>query len=103
MDMMGKECLANGFLPTTSEELADGRLHVERREIVEDWTRVRNRWTIIDKGEAATFGFETTIYSGQELKDRLFQAGFDDVWLSGGLDGSAYGVDARRLVAVARK
>ena len=29
MDMMGKECLARGFLPTTSEELADGRLRVE--------------------------------------------------------------------------
>ena len=103
MDMMGKECLANSFLPTTSEELADGRLRVERREIVEDWTRVRNRWTIIEKGEATTFEFETTIYYGQELKDRLFQAGFDDVRLFGGLDGSAYGVDARRLVAVARK
>ena len=103
MDMMGKECLANGFLPTTSEELADGRLRVERREIVEDWTRVRNRWTIIEKGEATAFRFETTIYSGQELKDRLFEVGFGDVQLFGGLDGSAYGVDARRLVAIARK
>ena len=103
MDMMGKECLANDFLSTTSEELADGRLRVERREIVEDWTRVRNQWTIIEEGEATTFGFETTIYSGQELKDRLFEADFGDVRLFGGLDGSAYGVDARRLVAIARK
>jgi hypothetical protein len=42
------------------------------------------------------------VYSGLELKDRLMGAGFSTVALYGGLDGSPYGLDAERLVAVAR-
>ena len=103
MEIMGKECLANGFLSTTSEELADGRLLVERHEICDDWTRLKNQWILIENGTTTTFRFEITIYSGQELKDRMLEAGFGDVKLFGGLDGCEYGPNARRLVAVARK
>jgi hypothetical protein len=42
------------------------------------------------------------MYSGSELRDRLREAGFATVSLHGGLDGSPYGLDAARLVAVAR-
>ena len=44
-----------------------------------------------------------TIYSGQELKDRLYQVGFKRVKLFGDLDGNEYGVNAKRLVAAAWK
>lgn len=100
MDVMGKECLVNG---SSSEELFGDRLLVQRREICDDWTRVKNRWIVIEDDTATTFRFETTIYSGQELKDRLLGVGFGDVKLFGGIDGSEYGLNARRLVAVARK
>jgi hypothetical protein len=36
------------------------------------------------------------------LRDRLLQAGFATVALYGDLDGAPYGLDAARLVAVAR-
>ena len=42
------------------------------------------------------------MYSGLELKDRLVEAGFAKVALYGDLDGAPYGLDAARLVAVAR-
>ena len=103
IEVMGKECLARHFLPTTSEELPDGRLLVQRHEIIEDWTRVKNQWTVIEDGTATTFRFQHTVYSGQELKDRLLGVGFGDVRLFGGLDSSEYGLDSLRLVAVARK
>lgn len=103
MELMGKEILARGFLPSTSEELADGRLLVQRREIYDDWTRIRNQWTLIEGDKATTFEFHHTVYSGQELRERLLEAGFGEVKLFGGLDGSEYGLNARRLVAVARK
>ena len=103
MELMGKECLARGFLATISNDLDDGRLLVRRHEIDGDWTRVKNQWILVEDGAATTFRFETTVYSGQELRDRLLAAGFGDVRLFGGLDGSEYGLDARRLVAVARK
>ncbi len=103
IDVMGKEVLARGFLPTTSTELADGRLLVQRHEIFDEWTRIRNEWIVIENDSTTTFRFHLTIYSGRELKDRLLKVGFDDVRLFGSMDGSEYGLDARRLVAVARK
>ena len=103
MDVMSKEWLAREFTPTTSEELADGRLLVRQHEIVDDWSRVKNRWTVIDKGRAKTLSFQHAIYSGVELKDRLLKVGFTAVQLFGGLDRRAYDLDATRLVAVARK
>ena len=103
METMGKEWLARGFLPTTAEELADGRLLVQRHEIFDDWTRIKNQWILIEGDKATTFRFHHTVYSGQEIMDRLVDVGFSDVQLFGGLDGSEYGLNARRLVAVARK
>ncbi len=103
MEMMGKERLARILQPVTSELLADGTRAVLCHEICDDWTRIRNEWIVIRRGRAKTFRFQHTIYSGQELRDRLEQAGFTDVKLYGNLDGEAYGPDAPRLVAVARK
>ncbi len=103
LETMGKECLANGFRETTSEELPDGSLKVERHQVIDDWTRIKNQWIVIKDETATTYRFEITVYSGQELKDRLFDVGFSDVKLFGGLDGREYGLDARRLVVVARK
>ena len=103
VETMGKEVLVRGFVSTISKELDDGRLLVERHEIVDDWTRIRNQWIVIEDGAATTFRFDVAVYSGQELKDRLLQAGFAGVHLFGGYDGREYGLDAERLVAVARR
>ena len=91
------------FAPTTSEELADGSLLIQRHEIFDDWTRIRNEWILIRDGRARSFKFHHTLYSGQELKDRFRQTGFAEVELFGGLDGRAYDHNATRLVVVARK
>jgi len=103
IDVMGKERLAGILRPTTSEVLPDGTKLIQRHEIFDDWTRIRNEWILIRKGRAKSFKFHHTIYSGQELKDRMVQAGFIDVKLYGNLDGDEYGPDAQRLIAVARK
>ena len=103
IDVMGKEWLAMGFLPTTSEQLPDGKVLVQRHEIFDDWTRIKNQWILIESDRATTLRFHHTVYSGQELRDRLAEVGFRDVRLFGGLDGSEYGLNASRLVAVARK
>ena len=103
MDTMSKEWLAMEFTPTTCEELTDGRLLFRRHEIFDDWSRVRNRWTLIAGGKAETFSFQHAVYSGLELKDRLLEVGFTAVELFGGLDRRAYDLNATRLVAVARK
>lgn len=103
IDVMGKERLAKIFQPTTSDVLPDGAKLIQRHEIFDDWTRVRNEWILIRKGRARSFKFHHTVYSGQELRERMQQVGFADVKLYGNLEGEVYGPNAQRLIAVARK
>jgi hypothetical protein len=103
IEVLGKERLAKVLQPTISSVLPDGTVFVERHEIFDDWTRVRNEWLLIRKGRSKSFKFHHTIYSGQELRDRMERAGFVSVKLYGNLHGDEYGPDSERLVAVGRK
>jgi len=103
IEVLGKERLARILQSTTSSDLPDGTVVVERHEIFDDWTRVRNEWLVIRNGRAKSFKFHHTIYSGQELRDRMERAGFVGVSLHGNLDGNEYGPNAERLIAVGRK
>jgi SAM-dependent methyltransferase len=103
LEMVSKESRARTFQATTSRELPNGHALVERHEIVDDWTRIRNRWTLIQGGNTRTFEFTHRIYSGQEMKDLLTKAGFAGARVYGDLDGGSYGLEARRLIAVARR
>ncbi len=103
MDVVGKERLARTFQPTNSRKQPDGAVVIDRREVYDDWTRVRMEWTIIKGDAVRVFTIHHTVYSGQELKDRLTAVGFGDVRLYGDIDGAPYGREADRLIAVARK
>jgi len=102
IDVVGKEWLARHFQPTRAIDLADGGVLIDRCRVVDDWTRVENEWILIRDGRARTFQYRLSMYSGQELKDRLLQAGFARVDLFGNLDGAPYDREASRLVVVAR-
>jgi SAM-dependent methyltransferase len=102
IEILGKERLARVWQNSQCNQLPDGSLVVQRPEVRADWTRVRNEWILIKDGHTKSFHFEHTVYSGRELKDRLLQAGFGEVALYGDLEGKPYGLDANRLVAVAR-
>lgn len=99
---MGKEKLASIFLPATFTELDDGTSVVQLHQVAKDWTRIANRWIVIKNGNAREYAFEHTIYSGQELRRLLLDAGFQSVELYGNLLGEEYGREADCLVAVAR-
>ena len=103
IEVLGKEHLAKIFQPTTSTLLSNGTMVVQRHEIFDDWTRVRNEWLIIRNGRAKGFKFHHTIYSGLELRERMERAGFVGVALHGNLDGDEYGPNAERLIAIGRK
>ena len=103
IELLGKEYLAKIFQPTISDLLPDGTVRVQRHEIFDDWTRVRNEWLLIKDGRAKHFQFHHRVYSGQELRDLLERAGLANVTLYGSMDGAEYGRHAERLIAVARK
>jgi SAM-dependent methyltransferase len=103
MEVIGKERLARTWKDTICTQHADGSLFVQRPQLREDWCRVYSDWILVKDGNARSFSFEHTIYSGRELKDRLLSCGFGQVQLFGDLQGSPYNLEATRLVAVARK
>jgi SAM-dependent methyltransferase len=103
IELLGKENLARIFQPSLAETAPDGAILVQRPEILDGWSRVRNTWTIIRNGNARQFTIELNLYSGQELRERLERAGFEDVRLYGNLEGEPYGPEASRLIVVGRK
>ncbi|HUD68552.1 MAG TPA: class I SAM-dependent methyltransferase [Candidatus Sulfotelmatobacter sp.] len=103
IEVVSKERLARTWQNTISTELADGSLLVQRPQIRDDCCRVYSEWILVKDGCSRSFGFEHTIYSGRELKDRLSSCGFEPVQLFGDLQGSIYDLEAKRLIAVARK
>lgn len=103
IDVIGKECLARVFRPMIASDGPDGRILVQRHEIFDDWSRIRNEWILVDGDRVHRFAFHHTVYSAQELKDLLAEAGFSALTVYGDLDGSPYGPEAQRLVAVARR
>jgi len=103
MEMMGKEMLAKVFQPASVETLPDGSMLVEQRQIIDGWSRVHNEWTVIRKSRARKFAFHLNLYSGQELREKMENAGFRQVKLYGNMDGDPYGPRAQRLIAVGRK
>jgi SAM-dependent methyltransferase len=103
MELASKEWLARVFQDTTCDELPDGGLLVQRHEIFDDWTRIRNDWIVLRGGTSTSFRFHHTIYSAQELKDRVIGVGFADVRVFADFGGNPYGRESSRMVLVARK
>jgi SAM-dependent methyltransferase len=105
IDLFGKELLAQRLNPAKTDvtDIDDKTQLVRRDEVFDDWSRVRANWILVRAGKAKTFSFHFNSYSGQELKDRLHDAGFTNVKLYGGFDGRSYGPGAVRLIAIAEK
>ncbi|NIW35141.1 MAG: methyltransferase domain-containing protein [Gemmatimonadetes bacterium] len=102
-DTFGKEVLAGKYRDTSSKQLPDGNLIVQRREAVNDWSQMENEWLLIKDDRVRTLRLRHWLYSGHEFKQLLREAGFVEPALYGDLSGSAYGPGAERLVAVGRK
>ena len=103
IDVAGKEQVARMYQPTSSDTLPNGDILVQRHQVFDAWSRIHNEWILVRKGRPNTFKFHHTIYSAQELRDRLTEAGFEDIRTYGTLTGDEYGPSAERLIVVAIK
>jgi SAM-dependent methyltransferase len=108
LEMVGREVLARRWRARDWEESAAGLL-LEERKLEDDWAWIETRF-VLWSGTAGAAGAERSehrirhrLFSGSELKAQLLAAGFEEVRLFGDFDGSPYGLDAARLVAVARR
>jgi len=103
LDLVGKEYLLRHIEPVHLREYEDGRLLVERPAFVEEMTRVSNQWILIDGERALCKEWDHEVFTGRELRDCLYAAGFGPVALYGSLAAEPYDTEAERLIAVARR
>ncbi|MHC4342276.1 MAG: class I SAM-dependent methyltransferase [Planctomycetota bacterium] len=101
LDMNGKETLARKFQPRHWDQLEDGSILLIEQKIHDGWSGNSLTWTLIRGTERKGFTLELRLYSGTEMARLMQKAGFEDVQLYGGFDGSPYDHEAKRLVAVA--
>lgn len=102
IEVMGKEVLARVFTEKSWDQNNQAYLLQERR-VTTDWTKVENRWILIDGQEQTEFEVNHWIYSAVELGQMLENAGFCNIMTFGSLAGTPYDHEARRLVLVAHK
>ena len=103
IESIGKEVLARIFRETSWSE-GDYGIHLERRKPIDDWGKMQNTWILIAKdGTRHEWNVTHYLYSAFELKSLLMTAGFEEVKAYGGLDGSSYDTESRRLAVVGYK
>lgn len=102
MELMGKEVLARVFQPRDWHE-HEGTIRLEERTIAPGWAWIQSRWILLDGDERNEFQVAHRLYSAVELGTTLESCGFCDVQPYGGLEGSPYDQEAKRLVVVAAK
>lgn len=103
IDTAGKEIVCRDIEPVMATELQDGALLVERPTLTDDMTRYSNQWHLLRDGQAHTAEWHHNLYSGQEMRALLEQAGFCDIRLYGSLDGDPYDLDAQRMVVLGQR
>lgn len=105
IEMVGKEVIARGFRPMEATWVDEERkvLMLEERKLRNAFGWVDTTWTLVRGTERVSRSFGLRLYAGTELDALLRRAGFDEVQILGGLDGSPYDQTARRLVAIAAR
>ncbi len=102
LETLGKEPLARNFTESEWYE-QDGTYLLAEYEILDDFSRLRNRWIIVEKEKTFDYTFSHRIYSAQELKRLFSEAGFTDVAAWGNYDGSPYNHKAQTLIVTGTK
>ncbi len=103
IEMMGKEILARIFQERDWHEMEDGTLVLEERKVTRDWSWMENRWIALKGNQRQEHHFAHRPYSATELTTLLLDCGFKTAQAYGGIDGSLYDHQAKRLAVVARK
>lgn len=103
IDTFGKEQLAHTMEPVHVTEYDNGDLRFERPLLVDDMRVFANEWILVRGEEAFRREYQHYVYTAQEMRHMLQQAGFTDIRIYGSFEGDAYDLEAERLIAVAHK
>lgn len=105
IEMSNKEFYVKNFDSSSVREVGD-KLHVERKEFNLETGRFETTLDVFMADASGykyleTMEFQPRLYAPVELKEMCENAGFDEVSLFGGLDGSDLSLDSSRAVVLA--
>lgn len=101
LETQGKETTVRDFVRGESFERAGLRVTTEY-SVAGAWEGLKERWILKRDGrQIADRSFVLRLYSGLEMKQVLYKAGFREVRIFGDLGGSAYDQEAKTLAALA--
>lgn len=103
LDLEGKETLARDFCESQWFDGQDGSIMLVEAKIIDNWSRVQNRWGYIKDNRYTETVFAHKLYSAWELGELLAKSGFNRTAFYGSLQGQPYDENAQRLIAVAYK
>ena len=63
--ILARQLIAAKLTPTTSMLLPDGTLQIQRHEIFDDWTRIRNEWMIV-RGDRVVIAHHDTVIESDD-------------------------------------
>jgi SAM-dependent methyltransferase len=98
VDLLGKEVLAGWVGRPQAVDLDGGATVFMRDTILDDWTRLRTDWTLVDGDVVRQASILCHLYSAAEIRALFEQAGFTEVECFGGFDAAPYDNNARRLI-----
>ena len=103
IELTGKEILARIFRERDWHRNGE-MIFLEERELTDNWSRMINTWTILDRGgKRSEYRFTIRLYSARELMSAVESCGFREVKSYGSLAGDPYDEAAERLVVSAVK
>jgi SAM-dependent methyltransferase len=102
IDIISKEILARIFRERDWQE-RNKSFVLQERKVVQNWSRMENRWILLKDGRRYETRFSHRLYSAVELSGLLTDSGFSCVNIYGDLTGAEYDHNAKRLIAVAKK
>ncbi|WP_376693873.1 class I SAM-dependent methyltransferase [Wenzhouxiangella sp. EGI_FJ10409] len=103
LDLVGLEYLCRNLQPVHLTEYDDGRILVERPDLVDNMTRLENEWMLIDGDQVHYHEFSHRVWSAGEISALLRDAGLRIDSIHGDHDGSPYDFESERLVVIARR
>ena len=102
IDTLGKEIAVRDFTVAEWFERAGWTVLTEY-ETVDSWTRLKNRWILINGDKRIEKVFTQRLYAASELRSLMQEAGFVNVEMYGDWDENPYDQNAARLIAVGWK
>ena len=102
IEILGKEVIAATFNPFQQFEVEGCQVTAES-EILNDWTRLKCKRTIVKDGIKTEVMAYHKLYSATELKTHLQACGFRNIKVYGDFAGSPYDNKAKSMIMISEK